>query len=84
MSEAGKYAAVQLEEEEVKRLRHLLHEMANVFTGMLVTSGLLHHALEGDLRQRYTAELCTGGDRGAELVREARQILLAPSERLRI
>jgi hypothetical protein len=83
-SEAGKYAAVQLGEDEVKRLRHLLHEMANVFTGILMTGGLLHQALNGDLRQRYTAEICTGGDRGAVLVREAREVLLSPSERMNI
>jgi hypothetical protein len=68
----------------VKQLRHLLHEMANVFTGILVTGGLLHQALKGDLRQRYTAEICTGGDRGAVLVREAREVLLAPHERMRV
>lgn len=79
----GKYAAVELGEDEVRRLRHLLHEMANVFTGILMTGGLLHQALEGDLRQRYTGEICTGGDRGAVLVREAREVLLAPSERMR-
>jgi hypothetical protein len=83
LSEAGKYSAVELGEDEVRHLRHLLHEMANVFTGILVTGGLLHHALEGDLRQRYTGEICTGGDRGATLVREARDVLLAPSERMR-
>ena len=81
--EPGKYSAVELGEDEVRRLRHLLHEMANVFTGILMTGGLLHQALEGDLRQRYTGEICTGGDRGAVLVREAREVLLAPAERMR-
>lgn len=81
---ADKYTAIQLDSEAVKRLRHLLHELANVFTGVLVTGGLLHHALDGDLRQRYTGEICTGGERGAALVREARTVLLHPSERLRI
>ncbi len=84
LSEAGKYAAVELGEDEVKHLRHLLHEMANVFTGILVTGGLLHQALKGDLRQRYTGEICIGGERGAVLVREARQVLLAPSERMQV
>jgi hypothetical protein len=84
LSEAGKYAAVELGEDEVKLLRHLLHEMANVFTGILVTGGLLHQALKGDLRQRYTGEVCAGGERGADLVRQARQVLLAPSERMHV
>jgi hypothetical protein len=84
LSEAGKYAAVELGEDEVKLLRHLLHEMANVFTGILVTGGLLHQALKGDLRQRYTGEVCAGGERGADLVRQARQVLLATSERMHV
>ena len=82
MVEAGKYAAIELGLEEVRQLRHLLHEMANVLTGALVSGGLLQQALRGDPRQRYADDICTGVDRGAVLVREARQILLAPSERL--
>jgi hypothetical protein len=46
----------------------------------MVTGGLLHQALKGDLRQRYTGEICTGGDRGAELVREAREVLMRSEE----
>lgn len=79
---AEKYSAVELGTEDVRRLRHLLHEMANVFTGVLVSGGLLQQALRGDRRQRYCDEICSSGDRGAVLVREARQILLAPSERM--
>jgi nitrogen-specific signal transduction histidine kinase len=81
--EAGRYAAIQLGVEEVRHLRHVLHELANVLTGMMVTGGLLHQALKGDLRQRYTGEICTGGDRGAELVREAREVLMGSEESLR-
>jgi hypothetical protein len=81
--EASRYAAVQLGVEEVRHLRHVLHELANVLTGMMVTGGLLHQALKGDLRQRYTGEICTGGDRGAELVREAREVLMGSEESLR-
>jgi hypothetical protein len=81
--EAMGYAAVQLGVEDVKRIRHVLHELANVFTGMMVTGGLLHQALKGDLRQRYTGEICTGGDRGAELVREAREVLMKSEESAR-
>jgi hypothetical protein len=78
--EAMRYAAVKLGVDEVRKLRHVLHELANVFTGMMVTGGLLHQALKGDLRQRYTGEICTGGDRGAELVREAREVLMRSEE----
>ena len=80
--EVGTYQPVSLGSEEVKHLRHLLHELANVLTGVMVTGGLLHQALKGDLRQRYTAEICTGGDRGALLVCEAREVLLSPLEKL--
>ena len=74
--EARRYAAVELGIEDVRKLRHALHELANVFTGIMVTGGLLHQALKGDLRQRYTGEICAGGDRGADLVREAREVLM--------
>jgi hypothetical protein len=73
--EAGKYSALVLEEEDIGKLRHLLHELANVFTGLLVSGGLLHRALEDDLRQRYSAEICAGGERGAALVRASREVL---------
>ena len=82
VGQAEKYSAVELSTEDVRQLRHLLHEMANVFTGVLVSGGLLQQALRGDRRQRYSDEICSSGDRGAVLVREARQILLAPSERM--
>jgi hypothetical protein len=84
MGQPGKYSEVKLGAEEVRQLRHLLHEMANVFTGVLVAGGLLQQALRGDSRQRYSDDICSGGDRGAVLVREARQILLAPSERMQV
>jgi hypothetical protein len=82
--EAKRYAVVQLGVEEVRKLRHTLHEMANVLTGIMVTGGLLHQALKGDLRQRYTGEICTGGDRGALLVREAREVLMGSEESVRL
>ncbi len=84
MAEAGKYASVELGTDDVRQLRHLLHEMANVFTGVMVSGGLLQQALRGDQRQRYSNEICNGVERGAVLVREARQILLAPSERMQV
>ncbi len=81
--EEPKYSPITLSETEVRHLRHLLHELANLFTGFLVTGGLLHHALSGDPRQRYSNDLCEGGERGAALVREARDVVTAPEQRLK-
>lgn len=65
-----------LSDEDVTQLRHVLHELANIFTGVLVTGGLLQQSLAGDRRQKYAAEVCNGGERGAQLVREARSLLV--------
>lgn len=70
----------QLGEPEVRQLRHVLHELANLFTGVLVSGGLLHQSLADDRRQRYSGEICSAGERGAELVRHARALLIIPNE----
>ncbi len=64
-------------------MRFLLHELANVFTGILVKGGLLHQELDGDLRQRFVAEICSGGERGAVLVHDARAWLIERAQRQR-
>ena len=74
------YESVELSETEVRTIRMALHEIANVFTGMMLSGGLLQHALKGDLRERYAAEICGAGERGSKLVREARGVLVARSE----
>ncbi len=74
------YSPVSLREEEVRQIRQALHELANVFTGILISGGLLKNSLAGDLRQRYGAELCLAGERGASLVRKAREVFVAHDE----
>lgn len=71
-----------MEQPEREQLRHLLHELSNLLTGVLVTGGLLRIALKGDRRERYAADVCEGGERGAALVREARALLTAPEDLL--
>ncbi len=69
-----------MERDEREELRHIMHELSNLLTGMLVTGGLLRLALQGDRRERYAADVCEGGERGAVLVREARSLLASPDE----
>jgi hypothetical protein len=71
-----------IDAETVKQLRAYLHDLSSVFTGVLVSGGLLKMALEGDQRQRYSKDICEGAERGADVIRKARQLLTAPEERL--
>jgi len=71
-----------VEEPLNEQLRHILHELSNLLTGILVTGGLLQLALKGDRRHHYAVELCDGSERGATLVREARTLLTTPEDRI--
>jgi len=64
-------------------LRRTLHELANLFTAILITSGLLKMAgCDAERLNRYSVELLESGERGAVLVREARSMLMPPEERV--
>jgi len=68
---------VNLNTQGVQTMRHCLHELANVFTGVMIAGDLLSlHLAEGPL-QHYAAEVCAGSERGCILVREIRGQLLA-------
>ncbi len=68
---------ISLGREGVQIMRHSLHELANVFTGVMIAGDLLSlHLAEGSL-QHYAAEICVGSERGCVLVRAIRQQLLA-------
>jgi len=69
--------AITLDGEAVRAMRHGLHELANVFTGVMIASGLLSQYLESGSLQHYATDICEGSDRGCELVREIRSRLLA-------
>lgn len=75
----GTLHSVVLETSEVQAMRHRLHELANVFTGVMIAAGLLSQYLEGGSLQHYAADICEGSDRGCALVREIRSQLLAAS-----
>lgn len=67
---------VNLSREGVRAIRHCLHELANVFTGVMIAGDLLSlHMVEGPL-QHYASDICIGGERGCSLVREIRDQLL--------
>lgn len=69
--------SVSLTQDGVRAMRHNLHELANVFTGVMIAGDLLALRLaEGSLRP-YAVDICTGSARGCALVRELRSQLLA-------
>jgi nitrogen-specific signal transduction histidine kinase len=76
--------SVILENGEVQAMRHRLHELANVFTGVMIAAGLLSQYLEGGSLQHYATDICEGSDRGCVLVREIRSQLLAASGELEV
>jgi hypothetical protein len=78
----GVLQSVILETGEVHAMRHRLHELANVFTGVMIAAGLLSQHLAGGSLQHYAADICEGSDRGCVLVREIRSQLLAASGEL--
>jgi nitrogen-specific signal transduction histidine kinase len=75
--QAAKHSAVVLDSCEVQAMRHRLHELANVFTGVVIAAGLLSQYLEGGSLRQYAADICEGSERGCSLVRELRSQLLA-------
>ncbi len=70
---AGPVAA--LPADVAPQVRAALHELATVFTGLLVTSGLLRSTLETGKALEYADGICELGERGATLVRELRRML---------
>ena len=71
-----------MQDSEREKLRVILHELSNLLTGMMVGSGLLRQAMKDDSRNHYAVDLCESGERGAALVREARNLLTEPEQRL--
>jgi hypothetical protein len=74
---SAKHCAVILDSSEVLAMRHRLHELANVFTGVMIAGGLLSQYLEGGPLQQYASNVREGSERGCTLVRELRTQLLA-------
>ena len=70
-----------MEDTTSEQLRHVMHELSNLLTGIMVTAGLLQMSLQGDRRQHYASEICEGSERSAALVRETRAMLTPPEDR---
>ena len=68
---------LHLSGESVRSMRHGLHELANVFTGVMIAAGLLSEYLEGGSLQTYATDISEGSERGKVLVQELRNQLLA-------
>jgi hypothetical protein len=73
MSGAG---GVVLDGEGVRSIRHCLHELANVFTGVMIAGGLLEQSLEAGALRQYAVDITESSERGSNLVREIRNHLL--------
>lgn len=71
-----------MKEDERAKLRVILHELSNLLTGMLVAGGLLRQVVMDKRTRHYVDELYEGSERSATLVREARNLLIAPEQRL--
>jgi len=55
----------------MNELNEVVHELNNVLTGILVSSGLLEQRLEADSPlRRYAAGIREGGESGVKLIRE--------------
>lgn len=73
---AGFSGSITMSNSAVLTMRHDLHELANVFTGVMIAAGLLKQFLEAGSLQRYASNICESSERGSELVREIRRQLL--------
>ncbi len=60
--------------EEVMEIRRLLHELNNVLTGLLITSGLLKSAVPlVRSSERYLRDVEQCSERAGQLVRQVRE-----------
>ena len=73
----GNRKLVVLDSSNVQAMRHRLHELANIFTGVMIANGLLSQYLEAGSLEHYVKDIAEGGERGCALVRELRSQLLA-------
>ena len=75
--EMGSIGAFLLDQGAMHAMRRCLHELANVFTGLMIAGGLLAQRPELESLQPYVTDLCDGSERGSVLVRELCSQLLA-------
>ena len=73
----GEQGTILLDGAAVQVMRRRLHELANVFTGVMIAGGLLSQFLEGGALRTYASDICEVSERGCALVREIRNQLLA-------
>ena len=62
---------------EVHTMRQRLHELSNIFTGVMIAGGLLTQNLAEESLSGYVRDICEGSERGSHLVREMRSQLMA-------
>lgn len=72
----GAVNGVLLSTAAVREMRHDLHELANVLTGVMMSGGLLAQQLGTSPLNHYTSDICECSERCSALVREIRGFLL--------
>ncbi len=73
---SGQVEGVLLSAASVREMRHSLHELANVLTGVMMSGGLLAQQLGPSPLNHYTTDICECSERCSALVREIRGYLL--------
>lgn len=72
----GQVEGILLSAEAVREMRHSLHELANVLTGVMMSGGLLAQQLGSSPLNHYTTDICECSERCSALVREIRGHML--------
>lgn len=75
-NEAAAEEAILLQRRTIQAMRQQLHELANVFTGVMIAGGLLSQHLAGGVLCGYAKDICESSERGCALVRQLRQQLM--------
>lgn len=73
---SGQVPGVLLSADAVREMRHDLHELANVLTGVMMSGGLLAQQLGPSPLNHYTTDICECSERCSALVRDIRGHLL--------
>jgi hypothetical protein len=73
----GHLGTILLDGSQGEAMRLLLHELANILTGVMISGGLLSQYLESQPLAHYAAGVCEGCERGCDLLRELRGVLVS-------
>ena len=75
LSEEAQAGGIVLDGAQAAAMRRLMHELANVLTGVMISGGLLSQYVQEHALRQYAAGVCEGCERGCEVLRELRNSL---------